>query len=954
MRTLFPRAIRRALLAAFATVVAIGGLAAPASAATLSDGTTQATAAASCWEIKTATPNAPDGVYWILTPQLQVPTQIYCDQTTDGGGWELIGRGRENWTYNYNGKGTPADVATTVTGTAAFSPRQLDSTVINGLLGGRRFDSFSDGVRIRRATNQAGTTWQEDRLKYRANSRDRWTWAFGAGLPIASASLGGSTFSNTTTYEFGSDTGYNRIWTYENSKNNYVRGFNFGQNGTGSTSSSSYIYSSASGGAYGTPFSQVFIRPKLLTGDLTYAAIPDSGTSPQTIKAAPRSGALPATWGVTGQGAGGTSENATEVQAFAQIGNTMYVGGNFTTVQKGSGATGADKVAQPYLAAFNATSGDYISSFKPVLNNQVKALAALPDGRLAVGGEFTKAGGASQAGIVVVNPSTGAVDTTWTTTVENRVTGSKVSVRGLDVGGGYLYATGSFTHFIHGTSTVYAKNGARIALSTGIADKNWNPDFNGTGTAIDVSDDGSAVYFSGYFTLMKSSSTSQPADRAAALSTATGANKVHDWQPTFSTSGTARYQQAIQQVGNKVWLGGSQHSMFAYDTSTFSLVNAHVTKNGGDLQAITGGNGMVFGGCHCENWNYSDTTNYDSTSPGSTNITWSQADKIYYVGAWDATTGAYEPEFTPEMRARSGQGAWALKVATDGTLWAGGTMTSAVRENGANQWVGAFVRFAVRPHTAPAAPTGLKVSVTGSTAAVTWKASTTSGVTYEVLRNDRVVATATGTSVNVDGASSGDRYFVRAVDSWANRSASTPVATAGTAAATATLLANASTWSYYFDSTTPVVSGWNQTAFNASTWKTGVAPLGWGTGQITTNIDVPAGQTRALTSYYRSSFTVPSPADYATYTLTTRADDGIVVYVNGTEVGRSNMPAGAVTAGMYALSAPNTATAVATPVVLTIPKALLVAGANSIAVEVHSNYKSTPSASMDLSIVASN
>lgn len=934
----------------FATAVSVAGLTLPSSAAEpVRDGASQATAAASCWEVKVTNPAAPDGVYWIQTPQLQTPVEIYCDQTTSGGGWELIGRGREDWTYNYNGKGTPQDVSSVITGTAAFAPKQLDSTIINGLMGGRRFDSFSDGVRIRRATNTSGTSWQEGQFKYRF--RDRWTWALGAGIPVTSATLGTSSFSNTTTYEFGSDSAYLRLWTYENSKNGYTRGFNFGKDGTGSTSSTSYIYSKVSGGNYGTPFTQAFIRPKLLSNDLTYDAIPDGGTSAQTIKAAPRSGALPTTWGVSGRGAGGsTSENATEAQAFAQIGNTMYVGGNFTSVQKSAAATGADKVAQSYLAAFNATTGEFISAFRPVLNNQVKALAALPDGRLAVGGEFTTYGGVARSGLVVVDATTGALDPTWTTNVQNRISGGKVSVRGLDVGGGYLYATGAFTHFVHGTSTAYAKNGARIAVSTGVPDYNWNPEFNGTGTALDVSDDLARVYFSGYFTKAKSST----ADRAAAVSTATGAPLAAVWQPTFSTTGSARYQQGIQQVGNKVWLGGSQHSMFAYDTTTFALVSKSITKAGGDLQAISAGNGMVFGGCHCENWNYFGTALYDSTSPGSTNISWTQADKIYYVGAWDADSGEYVPEFTPEMRANRGQGAWALKVATDGTLWAGGSMTSAVKENGANQWVGGFVRFAVRPHTAPSSPTNLHASLNGTSASVDWSPSSSSGVKYEVLRNDRVVATVSNTSATIPGTVSSDRFFVRAVDSWDNRSSSTSVATVSGAAANQTLLSDASTWSYYFDNATPVGTDWNQSTFDATAWRTGAAPLGWGSGPITTNIDIPAGQTRTLTSYFKRSFDLSSPNAFSTYTLTTRADDGIVVYVNGVEVGRANMPTGLVTAGTYALSAPNTATAIASPVVIAIPKALLVAGSNSVSVEVHSNYKSTQSSSMDLSIVASN
>ena len=84
--------------------------------------------------------------------------------------------------------------------------------------------------------------------------------------------------------------------------------------------------------------------------------------------------------------------------------------------------------------------------------------------------------------------------------------------------------------------------------------------------------------------------------------------------------------------------------------------------------------------------------------------------------------------------------------------------------------------------------------------------------------------------------------------------------------------------------------------------------------------------------------------------MTTRADDGVVVYLNGKEVGRANLPDGAVTRGTYATVAASTATAVASPVSWNVPPNLLVDGVNTIAVEVHSNYRLTPSMSMDLTL----
>lgn len=944
------------MLAVLTPAVVMSGLVAvssPSSAASPVDGLTPATAAASCWEIKQTTSSAPDGVYWILTPQLKVPTQIYCDQSTDGGGWALVGRGRENWSMAYNGNATPAQVASTVTGQAAFAPKQLDSVVVNGLLGGKRFDdpAYGSGVRIRRAINTEGTDWQETRWTYRANSRDRWNWSFGAGFPLATINIGGSTGSNLTTYEFGADSAYKRLWTWESSRNNYVRGFNFGQYGYGTKAADSYIYSSADNGYYGSPFSQVFIRPKLMSSDLDFAPISDAGTAAETIRAVPKNGSLASAWGVSGIGNGGSSENASEVQAFAQIGNTMYVGGNFTTVQKGASATGSDKVSQAYLAAFDATTGDYIRSFTPRLNSHVKALKALPGGRLAVGGEFTQVDGVARSGLVLLDPATGRLDPSWTTNLQNNTTMGSVSVRGLDTDGTYLYLTGAFTHFVRPDgSSRYAKGGARILLSTGVADNNWNPDFNGTGTAIDVSDDKARVYFAGYFTTARGGTT---ADRAAAFTTQAGAPRVTpDWQPTFSTSGSARYQQAIGQVGSKVWLGGSQHSMFSYNTSTFALENKHITKAGGDVQAITAGNGLVFAGCHCENWNYSDTTAYDSTSPGSTNITWSQADKVYYVAAHDAVTGDLAQEWTPEMRARGGRGVWALQVANDGTLWAGGTLTSSVKENGQNGWVGGFVRYAARPHVAPDGVSKVKVELDGSDASVSFDSAASSPVTYEILRNDRVVATTASKGVTVPGSLVTDRFFVRVADSWGNRSASTAAATPTVKVATTTLMSAGSMWRYYFSNAAAVPNDWKSASFDDAGWKNGAAPLGFGAGPIATNIDVPTGEPRAVTSYYRSSFEVRPGSKFGAVTLTTRADDAIAVHVNGVEVGRANLPTGTLTANTYAQSAPRTAAAVASPTTFAIPVSALKIGTNQIAVEVHSMYKATPDSSMDAAITA--
>jgi hypothetical protein len=949
--------LRRTLTSALLAPALLAGTlfaASPANAADpipAPDGKSALTAAASCWEIKQLDPASESGVYWLYTPALGAPEQFYCDQATDGGGWVLIGRGREEWSTSNEGLGTPAQVRSTITGPSAFAPRQLSATVIEGLTNGSVSNTVQqDGIRLRRATNQAGSDWQEARFTL-TSPRSNWSWMFNNQQRIGTWRIGTATGNGGQTRLFSADNALLRVDTQTGASTGWAQGWGYGAGVAGSTASTSYLYQSASVTGYAKPFTQAFLRPRLMSSS-TLPTIADTGTAERTRPAVAESHALPTAWGVAGLGAGpNLPEGSVEAAAFAESNGIVYVGGNFTSVQTSS--AGANRVTQGYVAAFRADTGAWVSTFRPVLNNAVRALAALPDGRIAVGGYFTQVNGQSVPGLTVLNGTTGATDTAFNARLINRVGAAAPAVRTLDVQGNWLYVGGVFTHATGGTSTqeAYSRSAMRFAISNGAPDRTWAPTFDGSVISLDASSQGDRVYFAGFF----GTSNGTAAARAAALSATS--TTVIPWSVDFSSSGgRLGYQQAVKEVGNKVWLGGSEHMLFSYNRANMAEISTNITgvgtgspqTHGGDFQAISTDGTNIYAGCHCFFSVYSGGREWPTVGTA-----WTAVDKIDSAGAWNAATGKYETAFAPTLWRRAGAGAWALFNDSTGVTWFGGDFTGSLRAGDVKQWSGGFVRFAAADSKAPTVPGKLAVSATDTAVNLSWTGSTDNrgAVTYQVLRNNRVVATTTATSIELPSAPADTRYFVRAADAAGNLSASTPAAKALSAddPANPVLVAAGSNWDYWFKTEAPA-AGWKGVDFDEAGWSNGVAPLGWGHSNLGTALT--AEGTRPIVSYYRSGFDVADASKVEKVTLTTRADDGIVVYVNGQEVLRRNLNAGAVTHTTYANAAVSATSAVNNPITVDVPGNLFRSGANVITAEVHSNYRTTPSASFELAAQA--
>lgn len=149
------------------------------------------------------------------------------------------------------------------------------------------------------------------------------------------------------------------------------------------------------------------------------------------------------------------------------------------------------------------------------------------------------------------------------------------------------------------------------------------------------------------------------------------------------------------------------------------------------------------------------------------------------------------------------------------------------------------------------------------------------------------------------------------------------------------LIAKNSDWTY-LDNGTDQGTDWRAVDFDDSEWKTAPASLGYASSskpQPTTVIEYGSSSSnKYITTYFRKEFQVADADTIKQLSAALIRDDGAVIYLNGQEVYRTNLPQGAIT---YSTLAPEAVGDERDEEHFEIDPSLLVDGTNVIAAEVH-------------------
>lgn len=240
------------------------------------------------------------------------------------------------------------------------------------------------------------------------------------------------------------------------------------------------------------------------------------------------------------------------VYAVAVSGNTIYIGGSFSSV----GGT-----ARNSIAAIDATTKT-VTSWNPNVSGGGASVytIAISGTDIYVGGFFTTIGGQARNNIAKLNNTTGNADATWDPNANS-------TVNTIAIGGTAVYAGGNFTT-IGGAGRNYIA--ALSSTSTG-AVTSWNPNANAAVRTL--------VYYLGAIFVGGDFTTIATGNRNYLAMVAEGGSL----QP-FNPSPNAKVYSIAVTDNNVIYIGG------LFSTVDSAIVN-HVPRSG--LAAVNGSGDLL-------------------------------------------------------------------------------------------------------------------------------------------------------------------------------------------------------------------------------------------------------------------------------------------------------------------------------------------------------------------------
>jgi hypothetical protein len=325
------------------------------------------------------------------------------------------------------------------------------------------------------------------------------------------------------------------------------------------------------------------------------------------------------------------------VSAFGVSGSAVYLAGYFSSL---------GGVVRHSIAALSATDGS-VTGFDPNaagFNGGIATVYALAVSGSTVyaGGYFGSIGGQSRASIAALSVADGT-PTSWDPSA-HYFTGPAV-VETLAVAGSTIYTGGVFTTI--GGQT--RNNIAALSAADGTA-TTWDPNPNSEVATLAVS--GQLVYVGGFFTTIGA----QTRNKIAALNASDGT--ATSWDPDATANANVL---ALAISGSTIYAGGNFPSIHGVPRQNIAGINvsdgtptsfdpqASDPSTGGGVQALAVSGSTVY------------AAGFFTSIGGQTR------NLIAGLKASDGTATSFDPNGAP------GFGAFALAVASDGTLYAGGS-----------------------------------------------------------------------------------------------------------------------------------------------------------------------------------------------------------------------------------------------------------------------------------------